>query len=60
MFLLSRNIKAYPCPNIINFDGVDFSERSSEKLKKFLLTLSIVGLAWYFLETDPNPIAMIV
>ena len=34
MFLL-RNIKAYLCPKIIHFDGVDFSERRSEEVISF-------------------------
>ena len=32
----------YLCPNIINFDSVDFSERRPEEVKKFLLTLSVL------------------
>ena len=39
IFLL-RCIKAYLCPNIINFDSVDFSERRPEEVM-FLLTLSV-------------------
>ena len=35
------NIKAYLCPNIINFDSVDFSERRPEEVM-FLLTLSVL------------------
>ena len=31
IFLL-RSIKAYLCPNIINFDCVDFSERRPEEV----------------------------
>ena len=42
IFLL-RSIKAYLCPNIINFDGVDFSERRPEEVM-FLLTLSVCYL----------------
>ena len=46
MFLLST-IKAYLCPNIINFDGVDVSKcRSEEALDNFLLTLSVNGFAY--------------
>ena len=36
-----RRIIAYLCLNMINFDGVDFSERRSEEVL-FLLTLSVV------------------
>ena len=39
IFLL-RSIKAYLCPNTINFDSVDFSERRPEEVM-FLLTLSV-------------------
>ena len=39
MFLL-RSIKAYLCTQLINFDGVNFSERRSEEVM-FLLTLSV-------------------
>ena len=39
MFLL-RGIKAYLCPNIINFDAVDFSEPRPEEVM-FLLMLSV-------------------
>ena len=34
MFIL-RSIKAYLCPNMINFDGVDFSECRSEEAISF-------------------------
>ena len=34
IFLL-RSIKAYLCPNIINFDSVDFSERRPDKVISF-------------------------
>ena len=34
IFLL-RSIKAYLCPNIINFDAVDFSERRPEEVISF-------------------------
>ena len=34
IFLL-RSIKAYLCPNIINFDCVDFSERRPEEVVSF-------------------------
>ena len=34
IFLL-RNIKAYLCPNIINFDSVDFSERRPAEVRSF-------------------------
>ena len=34
IFLL-RSIKAYLCPNIINFDSVDFSERRPEEVVSF-------------------------
>ena len=30
------------CPNIINFDSVDFSEHRPEEVISFLLTLSVV------------------
>ena len=40
IFLL-RSIKAYLCPNMIKFDGVNFSERRSEEVM-CLLTLSVV------------------
>ena len=39
---LIRSIKAYLCPNIINFDGVDFSECHSEEVM-FLLRLRVDG-----------------
>ena len=39
IFLL-KSIKAYLCPNIINIDSVDFSERRPEEVM-FLLTLSV-------------------
>ena len=32
---LSRSIKAYLCPNIINFDSVDFSECRPEEVISF-------------------------
>ena len=35
------SIKVNPCRNIINFDGVDFSERRSEEVM-FLLRLSVI------------------
>ena len=38
--ILLRSIKAYLCPNIINFDSVDFSEHRPEEVM-FLLTLSV-------------------
>ena len=41
IFLL-RSIKAYLCPNIIDFDSVDFSERRPEEVM-FLLTLGVDG-----------------
>ena len=34
IFLL-RSIKAYLCPNIINFDNVDFTERLPEEAISF-------------------------
>ena len=34
IFLL-RSIKAYLCPNIINFDSVDFSEHRPEEVIRF-------------------------
>ena len=34
IFLL-RSIKAYLCPNIINFDSVDISERRPEEVISF-------------------------
>ena len=40
---LIRSIKAYLCPNMINFTALDFSERRSEEvIYKFLLTSSVV------------------
>ena len=33
--LLKRSIKAYLCPNMINFDAVDFSERHSKEVISF-------------------------
>ena len=39
IFFILRSIKAYLCPNIINFDSVDFSERRPEEVM-FFLTLS--------------------
>ena len=44
-----RRIVAYLCPNMINFDGVDFSERRSEEVM-FLLTLGVYKLIKYLLE----------
>ena len=38
--LALRSIKAYLCPNMIDFDAVDFSERCPEEVM-FLLTLSL-------------------
>ena len=38
--VLIRSIKAYLCPNMINFDWVNFSTRRSEKVM-FLLTLGV-------------------
>ena len=35
-----RHSYSYLCPNIINFDSVDFSERRPEEVM-FLLTLSV-------------------
>ena len=35
------SIKVNPCTNIINFDGVDFSEHRSEEVM-FLLRLSVI------------------
>ena len=40
LIFLSRNIKAYLCPNMINFNAMDFSERRPEEVM-FLLTLSV-------------------
>ena len=37
-----RSIKAYLCPNIINFDSVDFSEHCPEEVMS-LLTLSVIA-----------------
>ena len=37
---LLRNIIAYMCPKMINFDAVDFSECRSEEVM-FLLMLSV-------------------
>ena len=34
IFLL-RSIRAYVCPNIINFNGVDFSELRPEEVLRF-------------------------
>ena len=33
--ILLRSIKAYLCPNMINFDAVDFSERRPEEVISF-------------------------
>ena len=33
--VLLRSIKAYLCPNIINFGSVDFSERRPEEVISF-------------------------
>ena len=38
------SIKAYLCPNMINFDVVNFSERRSEEVM-FLLTLSVLRIS---------------
>ena len=46
IFLL-RSIKAYLCPNIIDFDSMDFSERRPEEVIKFLLTLSVYQVSCY-------------
>ena len=35
LILLLRSIKAYLCPNMINFNGVDFSERRPEEVISF-------------------------
>ena len=43
-----RRTKAYPCPNMINFDAVDFSECRSDM---FLLMLSVVIAALLRLMT---------
>ena len=32
VFLILRSIKAYLCPNMINFDDVDFSERRPKEV----------------------------
>ena len=32
LIFLLRSIKAYLCPNMINFDAVDFSERRPEEV----------------------------
>ena len=40
MFFRYSYLEAYLCPNIINFDPVDFSERCPEEVM-FLLTLSV-------------------
>ena len=43
IFLL-RSIKAYLCPNIINFDSVDFSERRPEEvISSFDAQCSLLG-----------------
>ena len=39
--LMSTITKAYLCPNMINFDGVDFSEYRSEVVVRFFLMLSV-------------------
>ena len=35
VLILKGTIKAYLCPNMINFDGVDFSEHHSEEVVSF-------------------------
>ena len=35
LIFLLRSIKAYLCPNMINFDAVDFSERRPEEVISF-------------------------
>ena len=35
LIFLLRSIEAYLCPNIINFDAVDFSERRPEEVISF-------------------------
>ena len=35
LIFLLRNIKAYLCPNMVNFDAVDFSERRPEEVISF-------------------------
>ena len=47
IFLL-RSIKAYLCPNIINFDGVDFSGRRPEKVISFFWR-SVYINEWFML-----------
>ena len=44
LIFLLRSIKAYLCPNMINFDAVDFSEHRSEEVISFFFTLSVLGL----------------
>ena len=46
LIFLLRNIKAYLCPNMINFDAVDFSERRLKEVM-FLLTLSFTLICGY-------------
>ena len=55
IFLL-RSIKAYLCPNIVNFDSVDFSERRPWRSDKFLLTRSVyLPVGFEALASSLNP-----
>ena len=46
IFLL-RSIKAYLCPNIINFDSMDFSECRPEEVISFFLRSVYMFLRFY-------------
>ena len=52
IFLL-RSIKAYLCPNIINFDSVDFSECRPEEVM-FLLMLSVFMFYFSLIHVGKN------
>ena len=57
LIFLLRSIKAYLCPNMINFDSVDFSERRPEEVISFFwrsvynyadcIKFDTLGISWY-------------
>ena len=56
IFLL-RSIKPFLCPNIINFDSVDFSEHRPEEVISFFwrsVYYSIDGFEWIFINLLKN------
>ena len=54
IFLL-RSIKAYLCPNIINFDCVDFSERRPEEVISFFWRSVYKDLNYMYVEEMHPP-----